>query len=186
MPANESKLRNIIDMGFAFTVMARVFEKGTSPLIKEKLWEVLQSLDSIVTNEEFEKMHHSFCLWFASHVKLAKSDANASYGHAAKVLDVALKVLVYYCNLPNLEQANRLLPMLRCAIDTPIFKHLMKKYDQNRSFDVSSLAIKIIDENLYPYLQRMVVLDIEDAFNNNILPVQYDDVMWRRLNREQE
>lgn len=183
MIAEEAKQKNIIDMAVGFTVMARVFEKGTSSLIKNKLWEVLRILTSIKTNDDFNDIHRSFCLWFIANVKLAKSDESASYGHGAKVLDIALKVFVYYCNLPNSVQANIIIPMLRCAIDTPIFKHLIKKYDQQKQYNIYSLTIGDIDDNFYLLLQRMVILDIEETFNNKILPVQYDDIMWRKLNR---
>jgi hypothetical protein len=184
MICEEAKLRNIIEMAVGFTVMARVFEKGSSGSIKYKLYEVLQGLEYIETKEDFDKMHDSFCHWFTSNIKLAKSDGSASYGHAAKVLDIALKVFVYYCNLPDPNKADKLLPMLRCAIDAPIFKYLIERYDQHKSIKSASLTLRDIDEELYPYLQKMVSLDIERDYGNTIYPVQYDDILWRRLNRD--
>ncbi len=185
MTVEESKLRNIIEMALGFTVMTRVFKKETSFLIKEKLWEVLQNLESIETCDDFEDMHKSFCLWFISNVKLVKSNTSASYGHGAKVLDVVLKVFVYYCNLPNSVKADKILPMLKCAIDTPILKYIIQKYDEEKNYKVYSLTIGHIDESLYQYLQSKVVSDIESGVivNNTILPVQYDDLIWRKLNR---
>ena len=99
----EAKLKNIIEMAVGFTVMKRVFEKRATTTIKDKLYEILQDLEKIETIDDFDKMHDSFCRWFVLNIKLAKSDGFASYGHSAKVLDISLKVFVYYCGLPDYE-----------------------------------------------------------------------------------
>lgn len=184
MPAAEAKIRNIIEMAMGFTSMARVFERGATKRIKEKLYETYGCLKDVHSWEKFAEIHDAFCKWFVSNIKLAKGDERASYGHGAKVLDIALKVMVYYCRLPDHQKAETLIPMLRCGIDTPIFKHLMQKFDGGKTVPVYILTIKDIGEGLYPALQEMVVSDIRDSFNGSLHPVQYDDVMWRQLNRE--
>jgi hypothetical protein len=63
-------------------------------------------------------MHRNFCRWFVKTIRLAKSEEAPSYGHAAKVLDLALKVYVYYCKMPGPARAESLTPWLNGAIDT--------------------------------------------------------------------
>lgn len=73
-------------------------------------------------------------------------DERASYGHRAKVLDIALKVILYYCRLPHHLKAEQLIPMLRCGIGTLIFKHLMQNFDSGKTIPVYILTIKDIGE----------------------------------------
>ena len=44
-------------------------------------------------------------------------------------------------------------------------------------------TIKMIDKEDYDLLQRVIRQDIRDSFDDNILPVQYDEIIGRRLNR---
>jgi hypothetical protein len=39
----------------------------------------------------------------------------------------------------------------------------------------------MIDKEDYDLLQKVIRQDIRDAFDDNILSVQYDDIMGRRL-----
>jgi hypothetical protein len=41
----------------------------------------------------------------------------------------------------------------------------------------------MIDKEDYDLLQKVIRQDIRDSFDDNILPVQYDDIMGRRLDR---
>jgi hypothetical protein len=41
----------------------------------------------------------------------------------------------------------------------------------------------MIDEKDYELLQKVIRQDIRDSFNDTISPVQYDDIMGRRLDR---
>ena len=130
-------------------------------------------------------MHRDFCQWFVKTVRLAKSEQLSSYGHAAKVLDLALKVYVYYCKMPSPAKAESLIPRLNAAIDTPILRHLVKKLEDiyGKSYSRHLWTIKMMDKEYYDLLQKVIRQDIRDSFNDDILPVQYDDIMWRRLNR---
>jgi hypothetical protein len=117
---------------------------------------------------------------------LAKTEEPSSYGHAAKVLDLALKVYVYYCKMPSPAKAESLMPRLNGAIDTPILRHLFKKLEDiyRESYPPHYLwTIKMIDKEDYDLLQKVIRQDIRDSFDDNILPVQYDDIMGRRLIR---
>jgi len=51
------------------------------------------------------------------------------------------------------------------------------------SESISATTIEKIDRNTYVRLQELIRLDIRRRFNNEILPAQYDDIMWYELNR---
>ena len=206
----ETKRKNIVEMAIGFTVMMRVFKKGSINLIKGKLADFLfYELEAISTKEDFDRIHNEFCEWFVKNITMATKDEPVSYGHAAKVLDIVLKVYVYYCGLPNPEKAQCFLPFLNSGIDNPIFKNLYKKYlkdDGYKSNDIypyfptlykyfleNNIPLSgiisltsIVGKDVYDFLQRLVRLDILRSFKDQILPVQYDDIMWRRLNREDD
>ena len=180
------KKQNIIDMAVGFSAMIPLFQEGSVDLIKEKLAGLFEGLDRISSDQDFSKMHRGFCQWFVKTIRLAKTDEPSSYGHAAKVLDLALKVYVYYCKMPSPPKAESLMPRLNGAIDTPILRHLFKKREDiyRESFPPHYLwTIKIIDKEDYDLLQNAIRQDIRDSFDDNILPVQYDDIMGRRLDR---
>ena len=57
-------------------------------------------------------MHADFCGWFTQNIDRAQKKKQresgaairkSSYGQAAKVIDIAAKVYVYYCALPSRE-----------------------------------------------------------------------------------
>lgn len=188
--AAEIKQKNVIDMALTFTAMIRLFEKESKPKIAGKLFEEFQGLEKIKTITEFQAFHRGFCDWFTSNIKTAQRERNdkiikqsgyALYGHAAKLLDVSLKVYVYYSGLPNPYAAKTLLPFINTAIDTPILNHLKRSFPGEH---ISAKTVEQIDESTYNKLQELIRLDIKKKFNNDILPTQYDDIMWYRLNRE--
>jgi hypothetical protein len=184
--AEKAKKQNIIDMAVGFTAMMPLFQEGSADLIKERLIDLFEGLDRISSDQDFSKMHRDFCQWFVKTIRLAKTEEPSSYGHAAKVLDLALKVYVYYCKMPSPAKAESLMPRLNGAIDTPILRHLFKKLEDiyGKSFPPHYLwTIKMIDKENYDLLQKVIRQDIRDSFGDNIWPVQYDDIMGRRLNR---
>jgi len=187
--STEIKQKNVIDMALTFTAMIRLFEKGSKPRIAEKLYEEFQKLEKIGDISEFKVFHRGFCDWFTSNIKTAQKIRNniiikksslAHFGHAAKLLDVSLKVYVYYSNLPNKNEAEKLLPLINTAIDNPILTHLKNSFP---SEVISAKTVEQIDESTYEQLQGLIRKDIQKNFNNEILPTQYDDIMWNRLNR---
>ena len=125
-PAEEAKHKNIIDMALGFSAMMRLFTAGSAQPIKDHLEQTLEALPSIESDDDFSSMHDNFCRWFVQNIKLAKKSEPSSYGHAAKILDLALKVYVYYCKMPNPELAEMLIPRLNAAIDGPILRHLLR------------------------------------------------------------
>jgi hypothetical protein len=108
------KRRNIIDMALGFTAMMRIFSEGSKTNIEKRLRELFSGLPGIGNSEDYEACHRAFCEWFTREVRTAEKRSEsgkaqesepASYGHAAKVLDIAIKVYVYYCAQPDAEVA---------------------------------------------------------------------------------
>lgn len=184
------KFKNVIDMAITFAAMNRVFEKKSKIKIARQLEETLSQLGSVDSADSFDKVHAEFCKWFVANIstaekrsrsgKVVKKLGPASYGHAAKVIDIVLKVYVYYSHLPTCQEATRLTDILHGAVDTPILNQLRDRY---RGSGVSASTIEQIDERDYKKLQRLIKRHIKDEFCGAILPVQYDDIMWFRLNR---
>ena len=184
--AEKAKKQNIIDMAVGSTAMIPLFQERSADLIKEKLADLFEGLDRISSDQDFSKMHRDFCQWFVKTIRLAKTEEPSSYGHAAKVLDLALKVFVYYYNMPSPAKAESLMPRLNGVIDTPILRLLYKKLEDiyRKSYPPHYLwTIKMIDKKDYDLLQKVIRQDIKDSFDDNISPVQYDDIMGRRLDR---
>lgn len=183
------KRKNVIDMAITFSAMNRVFKKGSKKKIASKLEESLNRLEKVQNKDSFKKVHLEFCKWFTKNIstaekqlknKKSKNSQPATYGQAAKIFDIAAKIYVYYCHLPTCGLANQLIKFLHGAIDTPILKNLKARY---RDSNIVAETIEAIDEIQYFTLQELVIRHIQDEFNNLILPVQYDDIMWHRLNR---
>jgi hypothetical protein len=180
--AREAKAANIVEIALDFSGMLRVFEKGSNAKIIPKLREFFDQLDSIGDKAAYDTAHAEFCTWFAAIIKTAekklksgeiKPSVACSYGHGAKVLDIAAKVYVYYCGQPSAEIARKLVPMLHCALDTPMMTVI----------DKASGTIQEVDREGYERLQACVRSKVA---GQGIDPVQYDDVMWRRLQRAEQ
>jgi len=183
--AEQAKRRNIIDMAVGFAGMMPLFQERSADLIKEKLAETFEGLERIGSDEEFNKMHKAFCRWFVKAIKLAKTEEPSSYGHAAKVLDLALKIYVYYCKMLSPAKAELLTPRFNGVIDTPILRHLFKRLEGiygKPSPPHYLWTIKMINEEDYDLLQKALRQEIRDSFDDRISPVQYDDIMGPRLN----
>jgi len=188
--AEEIKKKSVIDMALTFTSMIRLFEKGSKSKISKKLYDQFQKINEIKTSDDYYAFHDRFCEWFTNNIKtsqrerdnkIIKESRYSLYGHAAKLLDVTLKVYVYYCGLPDRNTAEFLVPFLNTAIDNPILQHLKKSFPNETIY---SNTVEQIDINTYKKLQRLIKTDIAEKFNNDIVPTQYDDIMWYRLNRE--
>jgi hypothetical protein len=188
--AEEVKIQNIIDMAISFTAMGRVFEKGSTEKIKRKLNNCIKDFFNLSTKEEYYEKHKEFCEWFMTNIKTAerkkdgtiiKRSQYASWGQAAKVIDIVLKVCIYYCNLPSPEVSSKIIPWLNGAIDSRILEDFKKRYSSPLISQAST--IEDIDKAIYKELQEMIRTDIKESFNGEIFPVQYDDIKWRELNR---
>ncbi len=187
--ADSVKAKNVVDMAVTFTAMIRVFEEASKLKIVDRLEQSFGQLSGISSKDQFEAVHSEFCEWFVGNIstasktlknKVEKKSKPASYGHAAKVFDIAVKVYVHYCHLPSCEAAVVLLPFLHGAVDTPIMKNLKSKYPDA---GVKSETIESVGKSEYVALQSLVSKHIQEEFKSEIFPAQYDDIMWHRLNR---
>lgn len=176
--AHDARLKNIIELGLDFSAMTRVFAAGSYDAIVDRLEEFVTALSGVASKADYEGLHADFCNWFTKRIctagkqfKSGRSNPSCpcSYGQAAKVLDVAAKVYVYYCGLPSPEVATRLLPLLHAAIDTAMMGRLGVV-----------ATLHDIDRSAYADLQDRVFQELGDS---KIHPVQWDDVIWRRLAR---
>lgn len=178
------KIKNIIEMAVSFTAMGRVFEKGSLKKIKEKLYSCIEEFLNLSTKEEHHKKHKGFCKWFTTNIKTAerkkdgkiiKTSQPASYGHATKIIDIVLKVCVYYCNLSS---NSSIVEWLNGAIDNPILKDIKKHHKPQIISQVSTIGG--INKKGYEELQKIIC---EESKKEGLFPVQYEDIKWRDLNR---
>ena len=183
--AREARPLNIIDMAVRFTAMSRVFENGSSETIKTMLQETVPAMASASSEKDFRRRHKEFCRCFVGSIstagrrkdgRIVKAKTHASYGHGAKILDVVLKVYVYYCQLPDPETAQRTLKWLNAAIDTQMLKDLKKRLD--RRSRIRANTIEGVDARTYVTLQELVRQDIGDS---PILPVQWGASRFRTI-----
>ena len=182
----KGRVKTIVGMAVGFTTMMRFFEKGSVRIIEGMVEEVLSKLPAIGDQREFDGLHDAFCDNFVKTIHSSRSQdgeyPSASYGQAAKVLDVALKACVDYCQLPDVATSKRLLPFLHAGIDTYILDELKKR--EKGAFKVWSL--QEIDRDMYLRLQDAVIRHIEDEFNGEISRVVYDNIIWRRATKSDE
>ena len=188
--AKKAKIQNITEMAISFSTMGRVFEKDSIEKIKEKLNYCIKQFLTSNTKENYRKIHREFCKWFKRNIRTAerkkdgriiKGSQYASWGQAAKTIDIAFKVYFYYCNLPSTKISSKIVPWLNGAIDTKILEHLKKIFCPPTKIQAETL--ENIDENEYKKLQVMIQTEIKNVYNGKIFPVQYDDIMWRKFNR---
>jgi hypothetical protein len=176
--AQDARIKNIIEISLDFSVMIRVLSKGSNAMILKRLEEFFSAMDGINDKADYDHFHADFCQWFMQSISTAekkfkngqtKPSRACSYGQAAKILDVSAKVYVYYCSQPSPEAARRIVPMLHAALDTPMMDLLG-----------IPMTLQQVDRAIYEDLQARVAHEIAPS---RIYPVQYDDIMWRRLQR---
>jgi hypothetical protein len=185
----KAKQRNIIGMAISFSAAERIFDKGSTEKMRKKLYEYIDEFFNASSEEQYRKKHREFCKWMTENImtskrkgKAIKASKKASWGQAAKVIDIALKVCIYYCKLPSPSASSKIMAWLNRGIDTAILKDLKRKYHRPLLGGIFTLAD--ITEEVYDELQNIIRSDIEKSFNGEIAPVQYDDMMWRELNQK--
>jgi hypothetical protein len=166
--AEDAKAKNIIEMGLDFTAMKWLFQKESTPKILDRLETAFAKFHRIESQNDYDRLHEDFCNWFTENVPRAQKkkqrEAGApikksSYGQAAKVMDIAAKVYVYYCNMPSPEIARVIVPILHGALDNEIVQHLIRKFP---GAGVKSEALEDIDCNKYQQLQSLVAKDVQE------------------------
>ncbi len=183
-----TKRKNIVEMALDFTGMIRVFSRGSKTPIKAKLEEFFSRLAKINTQDDYEICHRAFCDWFTREIQTAEKRLKngkvrpsqpSSYGHAAKVLDVATKVYVYYCTQPSAQVAQRIVPFLHGAIDVLIMGDL--RNSKHATTRIRATSIQEVDRIAYQALQSVVSAK---ARERKMHPVQLEDILFRKLNRK--
>jgi hypothetical protein len=187
--ALSAKYRMVLEMALEFAGMTRVFSKRSERKILPKLQEFMERVAA--RPEDYDESHAEFCDWFIKNVTQAAKkqtkngrgaipERTSSYGQAAKVLNIVAKVHFYYCQ-PQFETPPSLVPRLHAALDNGMIKRLARRF---RKPELKSKGLNEIDRADYEQLQDLVAEEIRRDFNSEIHPVQYDDIIFRRLNRE--
>lgn len=180
--AIESRLTSIAEMATDYTGMIRVFKKGSKKIISRELYGYLKGLNTWDSESVYKMRHEEFCKWFVgnSNIQLTRTDSRPSWGHAAKVFDIATKVFVYFCNLPSHAQADQILRWLNAAIDTPILESLQDDFTEKYS-TLRSVRLNTMKREEYERLQHLIK---QKAAEDDILSVEWEELTWRRLNRK--
>lgn len=188
--AEEIRLHNIIDMGLTFSAMIRLFKKGSKEILRENILAEARNVFEAKSEEHFIDIHSNFCDWGIKNIFLAekkrngriiKKTAPASYGQIAKTFDVALKVAVYYSHLPNCEKSQEISGWLNSAVDTKMMAMLKKEYPED--IQLWPTTVEQIDSTTYMAIQKIVHKFIGEKHKGGIIPVQFDDIYWKELNR---
>lgn len=186
----EIRFQNIVGMGLDFSSMIRLFEKDSEDKLWEKIvFDTAEKIFNTQSQEQFNDIHSEFCDWGSKNVFLAEKTRNgrmikkrklASYGQVAKTLDVTLKVMVYYCHLPNYETSKRLVKWLHAAVDTQMMGMLADEYPEE--IQPRPTKIEEVDKAKYLAIQEIVSRFISEKHEGKLLPVEFDDIYWYKLN----
>lgn len=174
------RFENIIDVGLTSSAMVRLFSKCTKgSKLRCRTTETVEQILKAESELEFRAIHSHFCQWGIVEVTLAKKNKPASYGQIAKTLNVVLKVVVYYCHLPEYEKSKELSKWLDAAVDTKMMAELRKRYP----LDMKPWphTIEDVHEQNYEEIQKIVKQFIREVHEDSISPVQFDDYYWRKF-----
>lgn len=188
--AHKARLHNIIDMGLTFSGMIRLFKKGSKKKLQRQILIQAGNVFKAKSQKQFLTIHSNFCDWGTKEIALAerkrrgriiKESSPASYGQIAKTFDITMKVAVYYSHLPNYEKSQELSKWLNAGVDTKMMAMLKKRYP--KAIEPWPTTIEQVDKSTYVTIQGVVHKFIKEEHNNAILPVQFDDIYWKELNR---
>jgi hypothetical protein len=189
------RFRNIIGMGLDFSSMIRLFKEDS----ETKLWKKIVEdygprIFKTQSKEEFDEVHKEFCKWASRNIILAQKrtrngriikEGPAAYGQIAKTFNVALKVAVYYCHLPDYQRSAEIVEWLHAGVDTRMMAMLRKRLKGKHPeyFENWPEAVKDVDsEKKYLELQEVIRIFIREKHDEKLrLPVQFDDIYWYRI-----
>lgn len=69
--ASAAKLKNIVELGFDFSAMTRVFAAGSYDAIVRRLEEFIAVLETVKSQDDYDRLHSEFCLWFTGRIYTA-------------------------------------------------------------------------------------------------------------------
>jgi len=186
------RFENIVDMGLTFSAMMRVFEKGAKEELHNRIVdEIAEKVFNAGSRNEFTRIHMEFCDWGTRNIRQAerkrkekvitRKGSPASYGQIAKTLDVTLKVVVYYCHLPDCRKSESICQWLNAAVDTAMMSDLKRDFpDQTKPWPNS---LKEVDKPTYYRIQQLVRESIKREHNCTITCPQWDDIHWKQANQ---
>jgi len=177
----EVRLRCLIDLGLTFSAMLRLYEKGAKERIYDKVLSEMPALLQSETEEHFQMVHSSICEWGTNSVLSNGGSGYASYGQIAKTLDVILKVVIDYGHMPDCSKAKQMSPWLNSAVDNEMMKMLKREYPD--AIKPWPRNIRQVNKERYVAIQSLVRRFNIEKHNNQLTPVQFDDIYWWCLNK---
>jgi len=175
------RLRNVIDMGLNFSAMLRLYWTGSKRELYQNIFSERKKLFEAKSKEEFTSFHSGICDWGVGNIHLRDGETFASYGQIAKTLDVVLKVAIYYCHLPDCEKCREISRWLNAAVDTKMMAMLRRCYPHALK-PWPTTVHEVSDRESYNAIQELVRRFIREK-HPDILPVQFDDIYWWKLNK---
>jgi hypothetical protein len=189
------RFRNIIEMGLDFSSMMRLFKEDSETELLERIVEDYgPRIFKAQSKEEFDEIHKEFCKWGTRNIVLAQKklrngriikEGPATYGQIAKTFNVALKVVVYYCHLPDHQRSAEIVQWLHAGVDTRMMAMLKKRLKGKHPEyfgDWPETVKDVNSEKKYLELQDVVRIFIREKHDGKLrLPVQFDDVYWYRI-----
>ena len=188
------RMENIIDMAVLFSGMIRVLKKGSKDRIVEKIKDSINEFFNLSGKKDYIKKHENLCMKIIEDkkIKTAKGDDSLSWGQSAKIVDITMKVIFYYCKLPSEEYALKILPWLNGPIDSKILRYIkhqikeghLKKYENIYYEKIAEIqSLKDIDKQKYRLLQK-IFLDCKERGNENMSLIEYEEIIWWNLKKK--
>jgi len=177
----EVRLRCLIDLGLNFSAMLRLYKRGSKQRLHAKVLSEIQSLLKAESEEQFQRSHSSICEWGVKSLPANEGSGYASYGQAAKTLDVVLKVVIDYGHMPDCSKAKQLSPWLNSAVDNEMMTMLKREYPD--AIKPWPRSIRRVNKEEYLAIQSLVRRFNIEKHDNQITPIQFDDIYWWCLNK---
>ena len=115
-----------------------------------------------------DKIYNCLRSFEANVIKLTESGLR--YGHATKILNIYIGLLVFYSTYFDPKQVNTVKHFFHVPLDSKVFKDLRRCSVKN-----VPKTIKDIDETSYYRLQKLIR---EAALKQNLPPFYLDEYSW--------
>jgi hypothetical protein len=177
----DGTIYNTLDGCLFSTKMYRIFQKESLKDIRDTLINEIIEFCNVKTQLEFNRKRSHLIRFFISHItQRGVKRSPASYGQAAKVVDLMLCHLFYQ----SFVRQKRIIPWLYPAIDNVFLRYLKDNY--KKKFPKNATSLKNIDKKTWMRLQHLILIDIDKEFQRKIRPVEWDILRWRELARKRE
>jgi len=125
--------------------IGRVLEKGGVKKFQNMVISKVVRLTNIKKTEDFDSFHKQ---WISEFINTTKTNSEeiCSYGQAQKAINVFLKLLVDWSNLPDPDTAKKLRPFLHVPLDSILMKTISKYYN-----DFYNKEIKPLQRGIYSF-----------------------------------